>query len=221
MPKKTRRRRPVDTQPLPTRATCRCREHTKPIELFAKARGKHVTICKTCDAARARARYWTNAEKARAQSRANRQRNAERVRAQRRAGYWRNVETERARARERAHTERGRASNRRAVAKYRRAHPEIVAAHKIVRRAVSRGEVRVAMMCEVKGCRETKDLHLHHLDYRKPLEVIRICRRSHEDLHHRGVVLPLKPGAPWKVARAPRQDRRARTQQATTRRQSA
>jgi hypothetical protein len=33
------------------------------------------------------------------------------------------------------------------------------------------------MVCEIEVCHETEGLHLHHVDYRKPLEVIRIRRR--------------------------------------------
>jgi hypothetical protein len=153
------------------------------------------------DAERKRRAYWANPERARAQLRAKRQRNLDRCRAQQRARYWRHVEKERARARERARSARGREINRKAVARYRQSHGEIVAAQHAAYRAMRRGELKVALVCEVKDCRETAHLHLHHPRYDRPRDVIRTCR----DLHHRGP-LELKPGAGRKWARAPRRE---------------
>lgn len=160
------------------------------------------------DAERKRRAYWADPDKARAKGRAKRQRNLERCRAQSRARYWANPEKSRAHARERARSERGRARNRRAVARYRKAHPEIIAAQREAQRALRRGELRVSLVCEVKGCRQTGDLHLHHPDYRRPRDTVRACRRHHEHLHHRGP-LELKPGAGRKWARKPRTSARA------------
>jgi hypothetical protein len=110
----------------------------------------------------------------------------------------------RAPSREWAKSERGRKSNRRAVARYQKAHPEIVAAQREAQKALHRGELRASLVCEVKGCRETEGLHLHHLDYQRPRDTVRACRRHHEHLHHRGP-LELKPGLGRKWARAPKQ----------------
>jgi hypothetical protein len=196
-----------DTPPPDTKI-CRVCKHTRPVELMAKAgKGKHSTICRECDNARQRARWAADPEAARAKARAKRRRNLERCRAQSRARYWANPEKHRAAARERARSERGRASNRRAVEKYRRTHPQIIAAQKEAQRAVRRDELRVALVCELKGCRETEGLHLHHIDYRRPRDTIRACGRHHEHLHHRGK-LELKPGAGRKWARAPEREAR-------------
>jgi hypothetical protein len=168
-------------------------------------KGKPGTICRECDAARSRVRYAADPEASRAKSRAKRQRKIEQYRARELARYWRNPEESRAQRREQARSERGRASNRKAVARYRRAHPEIVAAQREAQKALHRGELRVSLVCEIKGCRETEGLHLHHPDYRKPRDTIRACRQHHEHLHHRGK-LELKPGAGRKWARAPRRE---------------
>jgi hypothetical protein len=153
------------------------------------------------DAERHRQKYWADPEKARAALREKRRRNRERCRAQQRARYWSNVEKERARARDRARSERGREGNRMAVAKYRERNPHVIVAHKQAQKALLRGELRVSLTCEAKGCHETS-LQLHHPDYRRPTEAIRVCHRCHEHIHHCGA-LKLKPGGRWKWARAP------------------
>jgi hypothetical protein len=161
-------------------------------------------LARTKDAERERRAYWADPDKARAKGR----RNDEKCRAQSKARYWSNPEKNRAQARERARTEPGRASNRQAVATYRQRHPEVVAAQREAQKALHRGELRVSLVCEIKGCRVTKGLHLHHPDYRKPRDTIRTCPRHHEHLHHRGP-LELKPGAGRKWARKPRTSARA------------
>ncbi len=151
-----RQKRASDTA-LPKTKTCRCCGHTKPVALMAKGnKGKPSTICRQCDADRASARWHADPEASRAKRRARRQRNLAKERAQAKARYWANVERNRAKAREYARSERGRATNREAVAKYRRTHPEVVAAQREAQRAVRRGELRVALVCQIKGCSETQ-----------------------------------------------------------------
>ena len=188
------------------RRVCRCCGHTKPFELFKSVgRGLRGHVCKLCDAKRASARWHADVEASRAKRSARRRRNLEKERAQQRARYWRNVDAIRAQGRAHARTERARANNRRAVAKYQKTHPEVIAAQHAAQRAVRRGELKVALVCEVKGCRETKHLHLHHnSSYDKPHDVIRTCRLHHEAIHHSGRALELKPGAGRKWARAPK-----------------
>ena len=188
-----------------SRRVCKGCEHTKPVELFKKSGKGFGHMCKVCDAKRASARWHADPEASRAKRRARRQRNIDKERAQQRARYWRDPDKHRAAARERGRSERGRACNRKAVARYRRAHPEVVAAQREAQRAARRGELRVSLVCEIKGCRETKGLHQHHVDYRRPRDTIRACAVHHEHLHHRGK-LELKPGAGRRWARAPRHD---------------
>ncbi len=90
------------------------------------------------DAERKRKAYWADPVKARAKSRAKRQRRLEHYRAMERARYWREVEKSRARARAYARSDRGRANNRRAVARYRERHPQIITAQSEARRALRR-----------------------------------------------------------------------------------
>jgi hypothetical protein len=40
---------------------------------------------------------------------------------------------------------------------------------------------------------QARDLQAHHHDYGRPRDVIFVCRRHHEEVHHIGV-LPLKRG---------------------------
>ncbi len=123
------------------RRVCKRCDHTKPIELFKKSGTGRGHVCKVCDAERARKRWRADIEASRAKRRARRQRN---------------LEQERAQGRERARSERGRAINRRATARYRRNNPEIVAAQAVANKALRRGELRVALVCEVRGCLSTR-----------------------------------------------------------------
>jgi len=158
MPRTTGARK---AQPPKTRATCRCCHHTRPAELMAQSRGKPSTLCKSCDADRASARWHADPEASRAKRRARRQRHLAKERAQAKARYWKDPEKHRAAARERARSERGRASNRKAVARYRQRHPEIVFAQKEAQKAVRRGELaRCLRGARLQSDRWTRDAPL-------------------------------------------------------------
>jgi hypothetical protein len=203
-PKRKHAAKPAEPLPEKTYTCSRC-GHTRPTQLMGQRKGKPTTICKPCSAARSRERYHRDVEATRARRRALRARDPERYRAQRRARYWRDVEVERARSRERARSERGREINRRAVARYRKAHPHVVAAQKEAQRAARRGEIKVPNVCEILGCECSDRLHLHHPRYDRPRDVIAACRHHHEEIHHRGA-LRLKNGSRRRWARAPRTD---------------
>ena len=162
------------------------------------------------DAERKRRAYWADPEKARAKNRAKRQRKLEQYRARERARYWANVEHNRAQARERARSERGRASNRKAVARYRQRHPEIIFAQKEAQKALRRGELKRPECCEVRDCNQTDGLAMHHSRYdaKSVLKVTTLCRDHHSLLHRRGEALPLKAGSRQKWTRAPRHEAR-------------
>ena len=73
------------------------------------------------------------------------------------------------------------------IVRYRRhaqKHPERVKARRALRGAVRRGKIKRGP-CAVCGDPRTQG---HHHDYSKPFEVTWLCRRHHEDVHH-------KPGA--------------------------
>jgi hypothetical protein len=185
-PKQTRA---SDEAAPPNTGTCRKCSHTMPVALMAKAgKGKHSTLCRHCDNARQRARYWANPEAARAKRRELR---------------LRNLEKERARGRERARSPRGRELNRAAVKRYQQKYPARVAAQAQARAAAKRGEIKVPSVCQVLGCGCKDGLHLHHRRYDKPRDVIAVCRLHHEEIHHRGP-LRLMASAERQWARAPR-----------------
>jgi hypothetical protein len=188
-------------QPQGRRVCKRC-DHTKPIELFKKAGTGRGHICKACDAKRASERWHADPEASRAKRRARRQRNLDKERAQAKARYWRDPEKSRAQACKRAKSERGRASNSRAVARYRHRHPEVGTAQRQARAAVRRGKIKVPTACEVRGCGRT-DIHLHHERYDRPLEVLALCADHHRRCHIEGA-LRLKDGSRRRFVRAPR-----------------
>jgi hypothetical protein len=68
------------------------------------------------------------------------------------------------------------------AAEQRRKHREKVNARQALWRAVVSGAV-VKRPCVV-GINCDGRIEAHHHDYRKPLEVVWLCRRHHEALHH-------------------------------------
>jgi hypothetical protein len=175
--------------PTPPKKICRdCREEL-PLDVFSRTghADRRGTICRPCDAARARARYWADPEKSRKHGRDRRRRRLEKARAE---------------SRRYARSERGRQINRLAVAKWQKANPHKVNAQRAAQRAIGRGEIVRPDFCEVQGCGELAK-HAHHRDYTKPRDVIFACVRHHEHLHHVGA-LKLKDGVSRRFARPPR-----------------
>ena len=72
-----------------------------------------------------------------------------------------------------------RAYHRVADRKYRAANPHKVAAHEAVR-----NKQRTLKKATCERCGATEQLHMHHPDYSKPLEVVTLCRPCHELAHH-------------------------------------
>ncbi len=66
--------------------------------------------------------------------------------------------------------------------RYKAANPEKERARLALRRAVRAGRVRVHPCAVGIGC--AGRLEAHHPDYARPLEVVWLCRRHHEALHH-------------------------------------
>lgn len=80
----------------------------------------------------------------------------------------------------------GAESNRRAKDKFIRDNPEKRAAHLMVQNAVRSGILKKPTECHV--CREFKpsrQIHAHHHDYSKPLDVEWMCAKCHADHHRR------------------------------------
>ncbi len=59
-------------------------------------------------------------------------------------------------------------------------HPELVRAHALVHRAKDAGDL-IPQPCEV--CKSTDDIHAHHADYTRPLDVTWLCPTHHRMAH--------------------------------------
>jgi hypothetical protein len=68
---------------------------------------------------------------------------------------------------------------REAKRKYRKNHPQKARAHMLVRDAIKNG-VLCKMPCEECG---KNNAHAHHDDYDKPLVVVWLCKKHHENRH--------------------------------------
>jgi hypothetical protein len=107
-------------------------------------------------------------------------RNPEKVRAADRARYERDKEKRRAAMDAYQQTPEGRAAHVAATTRWRTEHPEAQAAHNAVARAIRSGKL-VKGPCEV-GVDCTGQVHAHHEDYSKRLEVRWLCARHHREL---------------------------------------
>ena len=68
-----------------------------------------------------------------------------------------------------------------AIAEWRKNNPEKVKAHNLLNWAVVSGKVIKPKKCD--KCKEERRLSGHHLDYRKPLEVLWLCSSCHKEVH--------------------------------------
>lgn len=84
--------------------------------------------------------------------------------------------------RERAKLPHRRAHNRAEVIKWRREHPEAYRAQTALNNAIRDGRLTKGDICEADGCGRT-DVHAHHDDYTKPLEVRWLCPLHHHRHH--------------------------------------
>lgn len=127
--------------------------------------------CRTCDAERHRRRWRANAE---------------RLRAHARQRYAANIVENRERGAERRRSERGKAINRLAVARYSERNREKRAAHAAVRRAIRAGTLQRPERCEFSdtGCCNGR-VEYHHDDYDRPLDVRALCTEHHAQAHHK------------------------------------
>jgi hypothetical protein len=84
--------------------------------------------------------------------------------------------------RERAKLPHNRARRRAVMIKWRADHPEAYKAQTAVGNAIRDGKLTKGEKCEVEGCERT-DVHAHHEDYAKPLEVNWLCPLHHHRHH--------------------------------------
>jgi hypothetical protein len=112
---------------------------------------------------------------------------------------------QRARHAARARQPEQRARNLAAVYRWRASHPEAVAAHEAVDRAIAAGELAPTKSCEAQGCKKRSRLDSHHNSYapNRRKAVIWLCRDHHRAAHN-GPPVPLKRTAPVKFAKAPK-----------------
>lgn len=75
---------------------------------------------------------------------------------------------------------KGRTAVAKALRKYRSTYPDRIKAHTEVRNAIVAGII-VRQPCEV--CGSTENIHGHHDDYSKPLEVRWLCPKHHREHH--------------------------------------
>lgn len=72
-------------------------------------------------------------------------------------------------------------NNSKSVKKYRNKFKEKVAAHNKVAKSIMNGSL-IKLPCQICGNEKS---NAHHEDYSKPLDIIWLCRKHHEEIHHR------------------------------------
>lgn len=129
-------------------------------------------------------RYRENAdpEMRKSRDRAYRERHPERIAARKKA------QREKERARQQERLKRWKENNpdrvQHLAALHRERHPEKAAARRAVARAVRSGFLVKPVKCENCGvAADGLDLHGHHEDYSKPLDVVWLCRGCHQERH--------------------------------------
>lgn len=161
-----------------TRACRRCGED-KPIEQFTKAQrckfGRAHT-CRACTAAIAQ--EW--AEKNRAQSREIKRK-------------WRSNNPQKQRTSEASYRDSHRDDIRARSRNYEKKNLDKKRCHKMVHYAIDRGRMVRPTSCP--KCGKQKDIHAHHEDYSKPLEVQWLCSTCHVRLHKEIAWVPEEPKA--------------------------
>ena len=81
-------------------------------------------------------------------------------------------------------TERGKEAAKRHHRRYYYKYPEKNRAKYLVRKAIKNGELE-KQCCEICG---SENVHAHHSDYTKPLDVIWLCPKHHAWIHNKGGV---------------------------------
>lgn len=90
----------------------------------------------------------------------------------------------------RSRPERVRRQNYEASIRSKEKYPYKVAARLLLNRAVARGEMERPEACS--SCGAGGRIHGHHEDYKKPLEVVWLCRKCHCELHSKPRTPPVE-----------------------------
>lgn len=70
------------------------------------------------------------------------------------------------------------------IEQWQQENPEKIAAYQAVSRAVKNGTLKKPSYCSYCGTfYEAKDIHGHHFDHSKPLEVVWLCYKCHREFH--------------------------------------
>lgn len=150
--------------------TCKGCGALKSLEGFyrhSKMADGHLNYCKECKRSEMRSRHIANPGKRRAYDRRRFQEDP-RVR-ERHKRYQK--------------TEAGKLAMRKSKLKWQEANSEKRAAHIILGNAVARGEIVKPSACE--KCGERGNIHGHHDDYTRPLDVVWVCPKCHANIHER------------------------------------
>ncbi len=94
------------------------------------------------------------------------------------------LDPEPAKERVKKHRQRNPESSTTNTRRWRELYPEKYLAHKAVRNALRRGDLKKPDHCA--SCETqlpAQQIHGHHDDYTKPLEVIWVCHECHMELH--------------------------------------
>lgn len=104
------------------------------------------------------------------------------------ADYYREYDQKRANLphrvqarKEYAQTERGQRAQARGNSAWRKRNPAIYQAHNMVNNALRDGKIVRPSCCET--CQRETELHGHHCDYNKPLDVMWLCDPCHKAWH--------------------------------------
>ena len=79
-----------------------------------------------------------------------------------------------------AQTEEGKLTTNKAKAEYRKRNPVKTKAHNVISRLVRSGNLERE---DCEKCGSSKDIHAHHDDYKKPLNVRWLCPKCHTAWH--------------------------------------
>lgn len=163
----------------------RCDE-TKPTSEFYRRGEIFKSECKACS--RLRTKEWRQANPTRAKAQLERwiAENPERhlELARKRDQRYRDRHPEREAERHRRRKAETPERELEYSARHRRKHPEKARARDAVHRAVADGTLAKPSLCEgCGGAFESRDIHGHHSDYLKPLDVEWLCRSCHNERH--------------------------------------